>query len=47
VLCLIGIGFLILFALWIVAIVFAIVAAVKASDRGFYRYPFTIRLVTG
>jgi uncharacterized protein len=46
ILSVIGIGLLILFATWVFAIVFAIIAAV-ASGRGEpYRYPVNIRLVS-
>src|SRR5882724_8161628 len=44
-LCVIFIGIPLLFALAIMALVLPIVAAVKASDGGFYRYPLTLRLV--
>ena len=42
----IGIGLLILFAAWIVAIVFGILAAVAASRGEPYRYPVNIRVVS-
>ena len=45
-LCLIFIGIPLLFALAVMAFVLPIVAAVKAADGGFYRYPLAIRLVT-
>src|SRR5947199_5323825 len=44
-LVLIIIGVPLLFALGIVSLVFAIIAAVKASDGQCYRYPLTLRLV--
>lgn len=39
------IGIPLLFALGAAGLVFAIIAAIKASDGGFYRYPLTIRLI--
>jgi len=39
------IGVPILVMIWLFGLVMAIVAAVKASDGGCYRYPLTIRLV--
>ncbi len=44
-LALIGIGFLLLFVIWISSLIFAVVAAVKSSDGSCYRYPLTIRLI--
>ena len=44
-LVLIVIGVPLLFALGIASLVFAIIAAVKASDGQCYRYPLTLRLV--
>lgn len=46
VLCFVFIGIPLLVALGVMAFVLPIVAAVKASDGGFYRYPLTLRLVT-
>lgn len=46
VLCFVFIGIPLLFALGLMACVLSIVAAAKASDGGFYRYPITLRLVT-
>src|SRR6201997_2518148 len=43
VLCIIGIGVLLLIALWVLNTVLVIIASIKASDGQFYRYPFTIR----
>ncbi|HTV85934.1 MAG TPA: DUF4870 domain-containing protein [Dyella sp.] len=40
------IGFLLMPVLWIVNAVFCILAAVKVSSDGHYRYPFTLRLVS-
>jgi len=45
VLCLILIGFLVLFALWIINIVFCILGAIAASNGTLYRTPFTLRLI--
>ena len=44
-LCAIFIGFPLLFAVMIMALVLPIVAAVKASEGAFYRYPICLRLV--
>ena len=44
-LCLIVIGFPLLIILSVIALVFPIVAAVKASEGQLYRYPLCIRLV--
>jgi len=46
VLCLIFIGFLILFAVAVLLIVFPIIAAVKANGGQVYAYPLTIRFVS-
>jgi hypothetical protein len=43
--CIILIGFAFLISLWILNAIFAIVAAVQASDGKFYRYPMTIRFI--
>lgn len=39
------IGILLLWVLGIIALVFVIVASIKASDNKLYRYPMTIRLI--
>lgn len=39
------IGFLLIFAVGIAALVFTIIAAVKANEGVYYRYPFTLRLI--
>lgn len=39
------IGFLVLAAAWVIAIVFGIIAAVKADKGEFYTYPIAIRFV--
>ncbi len=41
----IGIGLIILFAAWVVGIVFAILAAVQANKGVWYRYPISWRIV--
>lgn len=41
----IGIGLIILFAAWILGIVFAIIAAVQANHGVWYRYPISWRIV--
>ena len=43
--CLVLIGFLLLPILWVLNAVFVIIAAIKASDGEFYRYPMTIRFL--
>jgi len=43
--CLILVGFAFLFVLWVLNTVFVIIAAIKASDGKFYRYPMTIRFI--
>ncbi len=43
--CLILIGFAFLIILWILNAIFAIIAAIQASDGKFYRYPMTIRFI--
>ncbi|MGI8889805.1 MAG: DUF4870 domain-containing protein [Chthoniobacterales bacterium] len=43
--CLILIGFAFLIVLWVLNAVFSIIAAIKASDGEFYRYPMTIRFI--
>ena len=45
VLCLVLIGFIILPILHILNLVLVIVASIQASERKFYRYPITIRLI--
>jgi hypothetical protein len=45
VLCLVLIGFVLLFALHILNVVFVIIASIQASEGKFYRYPFTIRVI--
>jgi uncharacterized Tic20 family protein len=45
VLCLVLIGFVILAILHILNLVLVIVASIQASERKFYRYPLTIRLI--
>jgi uncharacterized Tic20 family protein len=44
-LCLVLIGFVILFILHILNLVLVIVASIQASEGKFYRYPITIRLI--
>jgi uncharacterized Tic20 family protein len=46
ILCIFLIGIPILIGLWILNTVLVIIASVKASHGEFYRYPFTIRLIT-
>jgi uncharacterized protein len=43
--CLILIGFVFLAILWVLNAVLVIIAAIKASDGAFYRYPLTIRFL--
>jgi uncharacterized Tic20 family protein len=44
-LCIVVIGFPILFLLWILNTVLVIVASIKASEGKLYRYPITIRFL--
>jgi len=44
-LCFVVVGFVILGALWILALVCGILAAIKASEGACYRYPLTLRMV--
>lgn len=46
ILSIIGIGFLILLAAWVAAIVFAILAGVASSRGEPYRYPVNIRIIS-
>jgi uncharacterized protein len=39
------IGFLLMAVVWFVNLIFCIIAAVKVSSDGHYRYPFALRLV--
>lgn len=39
------VGFLVLVAAWVVAVVFGVIAAVKANKGEFYDYPIAIRFV--
>ena len=43
--CLILVGFVFLFILWILNAIFVIIAAIQASDGKFSRYPMTIRFI--
>jgi uncharacterized Tic20 family protein len=43
--CLVLIGFVFLAVLWVLNVVFAIIASIQASDGKFYRYPMTIRFI--
>jgi hypothetical protein len=45
VLCLVLIGFVLLGVLYLLNIIFVIIAALKAGEGEMYRYPLTIRLV--
>jgi uncharacterized Tic20 family protein len=40
------VGFLVIFAAWVLNIVFSIIAAVKAGRGEWYQYPLTIRFVS-
>ncbi len=42
---LVGIGFLLLSAVFIVDLIFLIIAAIKANNGEHYRYPLTIRFI--
>ncbi len=39
------IGYLLTWAVWIVGVVFSIIAFLQAKDGKHYRYPFAIRLI--
>lgn len=45
VLAFVGIGFILLIALWIFGLVMVIIAALKANNGQYYRYPMTIRII--
>jgi hypothetical protein len=45
VLCWVLIGFLIFPVLWVIWLIFMIIAAVKSNEGVAYRYPMTIRLI--
>lgn len=45
-LCFLFIGFLLLPLLAIAIVVCSIIAAIKASEGGFYKYPMTLRLIS-
>lgn len=45
ILTVIGIGFIIVGALWFVNLILVIIAAVRVSENKIYRYPFNLRLV--
>lgn len=45
ILALVGIGFLLFIAFWVFGLVMVVIAALKANDGVYYRYPFTIRLI--
>ena len=44
-LCIVLIGFLVLFALWICNVIFCILGAIATSRGDYYRVPFAIRLI--
>lgn len=46
VLSLIIIGYIVLFAAWVVAIIFGIMAAIAANKGEFYTYPMSIKFVS-
>jgi len=46
ILTIIVIGAFLTWVLWIANLVFCIIAAVKVSSEGTYRYPFALRLVS-
>ena len=45
-LMMVGIGFVLLAALWVFGLVMVILAAIKANEGVAYRYPLTIRFIT-
>ncbi len=46
ILSIVGIGLLILLAVWVLNIVFSIIAAIKANQGQFYTYPIAIKFVS-
>jgi len=44
--CVGGLGVLLLFALMIADLIFVIIASVRANEGVYYRYPYNIRLIT-
>ncbi|MEY9850587.1 putative Tic20 family protein [Leifsonia sp. EB41] len=46
ILSIVGIGVLIFLAVWVLNIVFSIIAAVKANQGAFYTYPIAIRFLS-
>ena len=46
ILSIVGIGLLIVAAVWVVNIVFSIIAAVKANQGAYYTYPIAIKFVS-
>lgn len=42
----IGIGFLLFFVVWVISIVFAIMAAIAVNKGQAYRYPVTLRIIS-
>lgn len=46
ILSIVGIGVIILLAVWVLNIVFSIIAAVKANQGAFYTYPIAIKFVS-
>lgn len=41
----VGIGFLLIFALAIYALIMIIIASIKANEGTYYRYPYALRLI--
>ncbi|MBN9631676.1 DUF4870 domain-containing protein [Leifsonia sp. TF02-11] len=46
ILSIVGIGLIILLAVWVLNIVFSIIAAIKANQGQFYTYPVAIKFVS-
>jgi uncharacterized Tic20 family protein len=46
ILSIVAIGFIILLAVWVLNIVFSIIAAIKANQGQFYTYPIAIKFVS-
>lgn len=46
ILSIVGIGVLIFLAVWVLNIVFSIIAAIKANQGAFYTYPIAIRFLS-
>ena len=41
----VGIGFLLMGALYVIEVILVVMAAVRVSENKIYRYPFNLRLI--